>query len=158
MGFVPVAGGVEPDSSPPDPAVAEGPVELAGLHGVRIPVSDPLVSKDWYVTLLGLVPVLDLEEEEGVVGVVLRHPLGFVVGLHREPERAAALRRFAVLGLTVLDRQQLQALVDLLDGRGQAHGPIEAGHLGWYVDVPDPDGILLRFHTGSGITPDAEEA
>jgi hypothetical protein len=36
------------------------------------------------------------------------------------------------------------------------HGAPEEGHLGTYVDVPDPDGIIVRLHTGSA--PDAEEA
>jgi len=134
------------------------PTPIEGLHGVRIPVTDALVSRDWYVTVLGLVPVLDLEEEQGVVGVVLRHPLGFVVGLHQEPRRAAALRGFAVLGLTVRDRDQLQQWLDTLDRLGHSHGPVETGHIGWYMDIPDPDGILIRFHTGTTTSPDAEEA
>ena len=65
-------------ADPPSPAPRAGDGEvlgsLEGLHGVRIPVTDALVSKDWYMTVLGLEPVLDLEEEQGVVGVVLRHP------------------------------------------------------------------------------------
>ena len=128
------------------------------FHDVRIPVSDALVSKEWYITVLGMVPVLDLEWERGVVGVVLRHPEGFVVGLHHEPERAEALRGFAVLGLAVDGYAELQQWFDVLDRLDVPHGPIEEGHLGWYVDVPDPDGIVVRIHTEKGTAPDAEEA
>jgi catechol 2,3-dioxygenase-like lactoylglutathione lyase family enzyme len=129
---------------------------VQGLHHIRIPVSDPWVSRDWYMMVLGLQPLLDVEEENGVVGVVLRHPEGFVVGLHRDPLRALALKGFAILGLTILDREKLQDLSGRLHLMGIPHLPIEEGHLGWYIDVPDPDGILVRFHTGSG--PDTEEA
>ncbi|MGP8059759.1 MAG: VOC family protein [Acidimicrobiales bacterium] len=149
-------------ADPPSPAPRAGDGEvlgsLEGLHGVRIPVTDALVSKDWYMTVLGLEPVLDLEEEQGVVGVVLRHPTGFVIGLHQEPHRAGALRGFAVIGLTVTDRVQLERWRDELQRLGRAHGPLEAGHLGWFMDVPDPDGVVVRFHTGRPTSPDAEEA
>ena len=127
-----------------------------GLHNVRIPVRDPWTSRDWYTVVLGFVPVLDLEDEQGVVGVVLRHPRGFVIGLHQDPARAQALRGFAVLGLTVADMAQLRQWADYLDGRGVAHSALSEGHLGSYIDVADPDGILVRLHTG--VAPDAEEA
>ncbi len=108
------------------------------------------------MTTLGCVPVLDEEDENGVVGVVLRHSEGFVIGLHRDPQRAASLRGFAIVGLSVDGHTQLRQLCNRLDKAGTAHsGPTE-GHIGWYVDVPDPDGILIRFHTGTA--PDAEEA
>ena len=136
------------------PQDVAGPI--LGLHHVRIPVTDVWRSRDWYISLLGFVPVLDLEEEQSLVGVVLRHPEGIVLGLHEDPLRAKVLRGFAVLGLSVLDRQQLQQLCHALDRQGISHSPIEEGHLGWYVDVPDPDGILVRFHTGTA--PDSEEA
>lgn len=145
---------------PSEPRIGDVPADAAlpatGLHHVRIPVSDAWRSRDWYVTALGFVPVLDLEEENGVVGVVLRHPEGLVVGLHQDPSRAAALAGFAVLGLGVADKGQLEQWAQYLDRLGAAHGPLEEGHLGWYLDVPDPDGIVVRFHSGSA--PDAEEA
>ncbi|HVX20294.1 MAG TPA: VOC family protein [Acidimicrobiales bacterium] len=129
---------------------------VAGLHDVRIPVSDPWASRDWYVALLGCTAVLDLEEESGVVGVVLRHQSGLTIGLHRDRVRAVALRGFSVLGLTVEGPERLSKLTVALDHLGFGHLPPARGHLGEYVDVPDPDGLLVRFHTG--WTPDAEEA
>jgi len=149
---------IEHEVPPPDRKTGELSAPIVNLHDIRIPVADVLLSKDWYMTVLGLVPVLDLEQEEGVVGVVLRHPLGFVVGLHHEPERAAALRGFAVLGLAIAGEVQLRDWSATLEQHGFPHCPVEQGHLGWYMDVPDPDGILIRFHTGDGVAPDAEEA
>jgi len=129
---------------------------ILGPHHIRLPVSDAWVSRDWYTAILGFVAVLDLEEERGLVGVVLRHAAGLVVGLHQDPPRAMALRGFAVLGLGMADKDQLERWTEHLDRVGVSHGPIQEGHLGWYVDVPDPDGILTRFHTG--VVPYAEEA
>jgi hypothetical protein len=108
------------------------------------------------MTAIGLRPLLDEEEENEVMGVVLVHPQGFVIGLHRDPERASSLRGFALVGLSVEGPNQLHRLRARLDHLGIDHAPSERGHLGWYLDVPDPDGILIRFHTGA--TPDAEEA
>ncbi len=133
-----------------------GPPEvLTGLCHVRVPVGDPWRSRDWYANALGFVPVLDVEEERGLVGVVLKHRCGFVVGLHHDPSRAAALSGFAVVGLAVPDEAALARWAEVLDEQGILHGPIEEGHLGWYFDVPDPDGIAVRIH--AGLPPYVEE-
>ena len=129
---------------------------VIGLHHVRIPVSDSWTSRDWYSAVLGFVPVLDFEEELGPTGVVLRHPIGLVVGLHQDPVRANVLRGFAVLSLAVADRQQLEQWATHLATRRIPHGEIREGHLGPYLEVPDPDGIIVRFH--SGPAPSSEEA
>jgi catechol 2,3-dioxygenase-like lactoylglutathione lyase family enzyme len=144
------------EPSVPNPRSEEPGALVIGLHHIRIPVTDPWVSRDWYMTTLGCVPVLDEEEENEVVGVVLRHPEGFVVGLHRDPQRAACLSGFAILGLMVDGSPQLRQLCDRLDQNGVAHSAPAEGHIGWYVDVLDPDGILIRFHTGTAMA--AEEA
>jgi len=120
------------------------PAELAGFHHVRVPVSDVLVSRDFYAEVFGLEPVMVVEEEDRIIGVVLGHGSGVVVGLHEAPERARALRGFAVLGLSCPD---LAAWVDRLDRLGIRHGPMEDRHLGRCVLVADPDGILVALHS-----------
>jgi len=100
--------------------------------------------------------VLDEEEENAVVGVVLRHQGGLTLGLHLDPSRARSLRGFAILGLSVPDSDGLTEWIRRLDDLAVNHGAPKEGHLGTYVDVPDPDGIIVRLHTGSA--PDAEEA
>lgn len=119
-------------------------------------MSDPWNSRDWYVNVLDCSPLLDFEVERGVEGVVVRHPCGLLIGLHKDPRRAAALRGFALLGFSVPDRRALEEWTNRLDRRHVRHFAVTKGHLGWYLDVPDVDGVLVRFHTEGG--PNAEEA
>ena len=129
---------------------------ILGIHDLRMPVTDPWVSRDWYMAVLAFEPMLDLEEAAGLVGVVLRHPSGAVLGLHQDPARAAAMRGFVTCILTVADREALEGAARELDSIGQAHTRISQGHLGWYLDIPDPDGMVVRLHTATTV--DAEEA
>jgi len=137
------------------PAGAERPQPpgLVGWHHVRIPVSDVLVSRDWYVDVLGFQPMLIIEEEDRVAGVILEHPSGVVMGLHDDPRRAAPLRGFMVVALSVSD---VGEWLDHLDRRGVPHGPLEDHHLGRGCRVPDPDGILVQLQTLD--QPSADEA
>jgi catechol 2,3-dioxygenase-like lactoylglutathione lyase family enzyme len=104
--------------------------EILGLHHVHIPVTDAWVSQDWYMDILGFKPVLVSEEENGVIGVVLRHPQGVVIGLHNEPARARALRGFVLLGLTVADQLELRRWAERFQRLGLTASPIQEGHLG----------------------------
>jgi catechol 2,3-dioxygenase-like lactoylglutathione lyase family enzyme len=133
----------------PDPATF-------GLHHVRLPVADVLRSRDWYLEVLDFFPLLVLEEEDDLVGVVLTHPSGLVVGLHAAPERASALRGFAVLALRVDGRPALEEWCARLDRLAIEHSGITASHLGWCVNVPDPDGVFVQLHTTQ--QPAADEA
>lgn len=129
---------------------------VIGLHHIRIPVTDAWVSRDWYASVLGFVPVLDLENADELVGVVLRHPTGVVIGLHQDAPRARELRGFVLLGLAVAGDDELRSWSARLDRAGVAHDALEEGHLGLYLDLPDPDGIIVRLH--AGLAPYAEQA
>jgi len=132
---------------------APGAATIIGFHHVRVPVSDVLTSRDWYMDILDLGPLLVVEEEDRIRGVALEHPSGVVIGLHQDRERARALRGFVLIGLSVPD---VAAWVRRLDQRCVAHGPPGQGHLGRYVRVADPDGILIELHTPA--QPSAGEA
>ena len=127
---------------------------VCGLHHVRVPVSDVLASRDWYMEVLGFEPMLDYEEEDRVVGVALEHPAGLTLGLHLAPGRVGALKGFAVVALAVPGRDDLEQWAARLDALGVEHSGLEAGHLGWSLDVPDPDGILVQLHTAGEPTAD----
>ena len=82
-------------------------------------------------------------------------PGGMMIGLHEDPERARALTGFVVLGLRVRD---LGVWVEFLDQLRVPHGPgpPSEGHLGWYIRLADPDGVLVELHTPG--QPSADEA
>jgi catechol 2,3-dioxygenase-like lactoylglutathione lyase family enzyme len=134
----------------------ETAVEFFGLHHVRLPVSDVMRSRDWYIDVLGFEPRLVLEDEDHVVGVVVGHDSGLILGLHYEPERARALRDFCPLALNVGTVDDLNRCCTRLDAPGISHSAPMDGHLGRYVEVADPDGLIILLHTAS--QPSADEA
>lgn len=60
---------------------------ISGVHSVRIPASDPWASRDWYVAVLAFESILDLEDADGLLGVLLRHRFGLEIALHHDPLR-----------------------------------------------------------------------
>jgi catechol 2,3-dioxygenase-like lactoylglutathione lyase family enzyme len=116
--------------------------EIVGLHHVRLPVSDVLASRDWYVDVFGFESILVEEDEDRITGLVLEHPSGVVLGVHADRARAAALRGFVVVAFGVRD---LSWWVDYLDRRGITHGRAGQQHLGRSVQVADPDGICVAL-------------
>jgi catechol 2,3-dioxygenase-like lactoylglutathione lyase family enzyme len=129
---------------------------ITGIHHVRLPVTDVLISRDWYADVLGFEPVLDHEEEDRVVGAVLQHPSGFVIGLHVQPAQAKMLAGFVVISLCAGSKFELEQCGRRLDEANVEHSHLQAGNLGWYIDIPDPDGILAELHTSE--QPAADEA
>jgi catechol 2,3-dioxygenase-like lactoylglutathione lyase family enzyme len=121
-----------------------------------VPVSDVGAARAWYAEVLGLDPVLDYEEEDRIVGVALAGGDGIAVGLHLDPVRARALAGFCVLALEVRDQGTLGAWVERLDALAVAHSGIREGHLGLYLELADPDGIVVQLHTAEH--PSADEA
>jgi catechol 2,3-dioxygenase-like lactoylglutathione lyase family enzyme len=129
---------------------------IVGVHHVRLPVSKVLESRDWYIDLFGFEPVLAFEEEERVVGVVLEHPCGITLGLHCEPERAIALSGFSAVAFCVGGHEELEAWGAHLDLIGVARSRMIDSHVGWSIQVSDPDKIVVQLHTRGH--PAADEA
>jgi catechol 2,3-dioxygenase-like lactoylglutathione lyase family enzyme len=120
---------------------------LRGIHHVRLPVSDVTASTNWYAEVLGL-PTLLLEEEENeVVGAVLSVGDGPGVGLHRDPLRAVALAGFCAVAITVATSETLSEWNAWLDLIEAVHTGIIDGPVGRYIDVSDPDGLIIQLHT-----------
>ena len=121
--------------------------QLLGIHHVRIPVSDVTASTDWYTETLGLSALLIEEEENEVVGAVLSAGDGPGIGLHHDPSRAEALAGFCVVAIAVGAYETLSEWDSWLDQIEAVHtAPIE-GPLGWYIDISDPDGLIVQLHT-----------
>jgi len=128
-----------------DPALALPAV--VGLHHIRLPVSDVMRSRDWYSAVFDFEPSLSLEEEDRVVGVVVIHPSGLTLGLHDAPALARALHGFCLVAFSVGTVDDLDRWDRHLDTLGVGHTAPTEGHLGWYLEVPDPDGLIIQLHT-----------
>ena len=123
---------------------------VAGLHHVKLPVSDVSVSADWYVRAFRLERLHEFVEEGALVGVALRHQeTHLILALRLDPERARALSGFDALCLAVGTRADLEAVLRELDGLGIAHTEPSPGRGGDAADVPDPDGMIVRLHAWS---------
>jgi len=120
---------------------------ITGLHHVRVPVTNAFVSRDWYVDVVGFEPVLDHEEEDRLTGTVLQHPSGVVLGLHVEPTLARMLVGFVVVSLCAGSKPDLEECSRRLALENVEHSEVRIGNLGWYLNMPDPDGILVELHT-----------
>jgi catechol 2,3-dioxygenase-like lactoylglutathione lyase family enzyme len=121
---------------------------ISGLHHVKLPVRDVERSVEWYGRAFGFTRAWESREDGELRGAALRHPeSGLQLALRRDPERAAALAGFDTVCLAVGTRGDLDAVLDRLDERGVDHGAPFAGRGGDAVDVPDPDGHLVRLHT-----------
>jgi catechol 2,3-dioxygenase-like lactoylglutathione lyase family enzyme len=121
---------------------------VSGLHHVKLPVTDVERSRAWYGRAFDFTCHLEFREQDRLCGVALRSPEGDVsLALREDPARAAALAGFDTVCLAVGTRTDLDELLTRLDGRGIAHGTPVAGRGGDAVDVPDPDGHLVRIHT-----------
>ena len=121
---------------------------VSGLHHVKLPVRDVERSRDWYGRAFDFPRSLEFREDGRLVGAALEHPEGGLrLALRGDPARAAALAGFDTVCLAVGTRADLEAVLTRLDVRGIAHGTPFAGRGGDAVDVPDPDGHLVRIHT-----------
>ena len=128
---------------------------ITGGHHIAFTVRDADKSAAWYADLLGMVVVLD-GEDETVRFRVLAHPdSGWIIGvrqyLGREErefdEYRTGLDHFA---FTVASRDQLTEWEGELERRGITFTPSAETPIGTVVVFRDPDNIQLEFWLPAG--------
>lgn len=121
---------------------------VAGLHHLKLPVTDVSRSRQWYVEALGFEPDLEFVEDGVLRGVALTHAPGSVrLALRHDPARAAGLAGFDLVALAVGTRADLAAVLDRARAAGATPGEVITGREGWACDLVDPDGIVVRLYT-----------
>lgn len=122
---------------------------VAGLHNVRIAVSDLTTSTEWYTRIFGLTHEVDFIEHDVHTGTSLLHPTGHArVILYHSVERAAALSGFDPIAFEIASLADLYAWDEHLTNVGVPHKPPYQGHLGTVIPgITDPDGIQIRLYT-----------
>jgi catechol 2,3-dioxygenase-like lactoylglutathione lyase family enzyme len=124
--------------------------ELAGIHHVKIPVTDLTRARAWYERLFGFRASWEFPDADGVVRGVAgeMHGLGDVlVALRENPQAAAGCRGFDPIGFAVQDRADLEAWAAHLDTLGIRHSPVIEASIGWLLVFNDPDGLELHVYT-----------
>ena len=115
---------------------------LAGIHHLKLPVTDLARSLEWYRSRLGYQVQVEFVEQGTLMGCGLAHPAGGPdLGLRLDPGRARAAAGFDYFAIGVPDKAAMEALARKLDGLGQPHAGVHRASLGWILpEVLDPDG------------------
>jgi catechol 2,3-dioxygenase-like lactoylglutathione lyase family enzyme len=122
---------------------------LAGIHHLKLPVTDLARSREWYRSRLGYQVTVEFVEQGKLMGYAMEHPNGGPpLGLRLDPDRARAAAGFDYFAIGVPDRATIEQLATCLDGLGQQHAGVHRASFGWILPVLlDPDGHQLRFYT-----------
>jgi catechol 2,3-dioxygenase-like lactoylglutathione lyase family enzyme len=122
---------------------------LAGIHHLKLPVTDIDRSREWYFSRLGYQVQIEFVEQGRLMGVALSHPNGGPpLALRLDPERARAAAGFDYFSVGVPDKDAIDQLAARLTGLGEAHAGVHWASIGWILpELHDPDGHEVRFYT-----------
>ena len=122
---------------------------LAGIHHVKLPVTDLARSREWYESRLGYQLQMEFVEQGTLMGYGLAHPNGGPqLGLRLSPERARAAAGFDYFAIGVPDREAIDQLAARLTMLGERHAGVHWASIGWILpELHDPDGHEVRFYT-----------
>jgi catechol 2,3-dioxygenase-like lactoylglutathione lyase family enzyme len=115
---------------------------------VKVPVTDLARSAGWYATVFGLHLVHEFVEDGDLTGVVLTDDArSFLVGLRRRDviPGQPAFPGFDLFSLGVDSRAELEEFAARLDELDVPHGPVVDRGFDAALDVPDPDGTVVRL-------------
>ena len=125
-------------------------IGMTSVKHVKVPVTDLQRSVTWYSQLMDLELQHEFMEDGQVRGAALRSPeanFSFALRLREDCASQPVLTGFDAYALHMSSRDDLVALHKRCESLGfdctevQDRGPHEA-----VVDVPDPDGTVLRFY------------
>jgi catechol 2,3-dioxygenase-like lactoylglutathione lyase family enzyme len=123
--------------------------QLAGIHHVKLPVTDLARSREWYETRLGYRVQIEFVEQGQLMGYVLEHSNGGpLLGLRLNPERARATAGFDYFAIGVPSKETIEQLAARLTSLGEKHAGVHWATIGWALPhLHDPDGHEIRFYT-----------
>jgi catechol 2,3-dioxygenase-like lactoylglutathione lyase family enzyme len=126
-----------------------GAPALAGIHHLKLPVTDLATSREWYRSRLGYQLQIEFVEEGRLMGCALRHPNGGPpLALRLDPDRARAAAGFDYFAIGVPDKEAMDRLADRLNALGERHAGVHWASIGWILpELHDPDGHEVRFYT-----------
>lgn len=133
---------------------------LAGVHHVKLPVTDLKRSAEWYSSRLGYRVDVEYVEKGELIGLAMRHPNGGpTFALQLDPDRARGAAGFDYFAIGVPDNAAIDAVAAHLESLGESHGGVRFGTIGWnLLKIYDPDGHQLRFYTNEHHTELSEDS
>jgi catechol 2,3-dioxygenase-like lactoylglutathione lyase family enzyme len=122
---------------------------LAGIHHLKLPVTDLARSREWYHSRLGYQVQMEFVEQGQLMGYALSHPNGGPpLGLRLDPGRARAAAGFDYFAIGVPDKEAMDQLAARLTALGERHAGVHWASIGWILpELHDPDGHEVRFYT-----------
>jgi catechol 2,3-dioxygenase-like lactoylglutathione lyase family enzyme len=122
---------------------------LAGIHHLKLPVSDLARSSEWYESRLGYQVIAEIVEQGELMGLAMKHPDGGPsLALRLDPDRARAAAGFDYFAIGVPSRDDIEKLAAHLTGLGEEHAGVHRASAGWILPLlHDPDGHEVRFYT-----------
>jgi catechol 2,3-dioxygenase-like lactoylglutathione lyase family enzyme len=131
-----------------DMSASDAPA-LAGVHHLKLPVTDLARSREWYQSRLGYQLLVEFVEQGQLMGCALAHPNGGPgLALRLDPERARAAAGFDYFAIGVPDKGAIDQLAARLTALGEQHAGVHWATIGWILPhLHDPDGHEVRFYT-----------
>ncbi|MFJ9363945.1 VOC family protein [Nocardia sp. NPDC101769] len=124
---------------------------LAGVHHLKLPVSDLSAGIAWFETALGArrLEKFDHCHPDGTLfGVIMMLPgVAIPVELRLNPLAATAIAGFDPVTLGVDGVEGLRRWAAHLDEVGVEHSPIITGFIGHLIEFRTPDGLCVRIYT-----------
>ena len=124
--------------------------ELAGIHHVKMPVTDLDRSRDWYGRVLGFKVTYEFQDADGVVRGVAGEVPGLgdsMLCLRVNSQAAQGCQGFDPVSFAVPDRADIEAWAAHLDTLGVPHSPVIEASIGWLLVFSDPDGLDLHLYS-----------
>lgn len=123
--------------------------KLAGVHHLKLPVSDLDRSIRWYGSRLGYQVIIEFREHGRRTGVTMTHPDGGPdLALNLNAALAKAAAGFDYFSIGVPDRDRIEALAIHLSNLGDSHAGVHFATIRWILPMlHDPDGHQVRFYT-----------
>lgn len=128
---------------------------VGAIAQVKLPVTDLQASVLWYERLLGLRQWSEFLEDGVVRGAGLTDHAGQLSLALRDRTVCTGqpdLTGFDVVAFRPASREALDAIVARCEALGVGHRPVVETPHGAILDVPDPDGTVLRFYFYPGTT------
>jgi catechol 2,3-dioxygenase-like lactoylglutathione lyase family enzyme len=135
--------------------------KLAGIHHVKIPVTDLANAREWYERVFDFEVTMEFPDETGVVrGVAGTIPgLGdAMVALREQPVAAAGCVGFDPVSFAVDDASDLEAWIEHLDHHGVPHSELIEASIGWLLVFHGPEGLELHLYTWANHGVDHDDA